>query len=221
MKTKVALFDLDGTLVHSAPDIAEAANRALRELGHPMRTIAQIQSFIGHGAEQLIHRCLTGHLDGHASKVDHAATYGAFQSHYAQCLIEQTRPYPQVLATLEVLSAGGIRLGCVTNKPQRFTTPLLRGLGLANYFEITLSGDSLATKKPSAEPLLHAALHCGVTPQDCVMVGDSMADLMAARAAGMRIFCVDYGYSGDADLSAHAPDALISSFNALVPLLLS
>jgi len=221
MPAKVALFDLDGTLVHSAPDIAEAANRALRDKGFSPRPLQEIASFIGNGAEQLIHRCLTGEREGRAEAQLHTATYRAFQAHYAACLVEQTRPYPEVIAALTTLAAHGIRLGCVTNKSARFTQPLLEQLGLTHFFEITLSGDSLSTKKPSAEPLLHAARHYGEHPNNCVMIGDSIADLLAARAAGMRIFCVDYGYAGNTDLAAHAPDALVSSFSALVPLLLA
>jgi phosphoglycolate phosphatase len=118
------------------------------------------------------------------------------------------------------LEEAGILLGCVTNKPARFTLPLLEALNLARHFRVTVSGDTLPRKKPDPGPLLEAAHRCGVEVTDCVMVGDSLADLGAARAAGMRIFCVAYGYPAGADLSAHAPDALVSDMREFLPLLL-
>ncbi len=221
MNTRAVLFDLDGTLIHSAPDIAQAANLALASIGHNPRPMAEVQAYIGDGAEQLIHRCLTGVLDERADASLHRATYLSFQTHYAACLLDTTRPYPGVIETLEALSARGIALGCVTNKPERFTLPLLEGLGLIRYFKITLGGDSLTVKKPAPEPLLHAAQHCGADSNTTAMVGDSLTDLRAARAAKMRIYCVDYGYSTNVDLSEHLPDALISHMPQLVPLLLN
>jgi phosphoglycolate phosphatase len=221
MSPRAIFFDLDGTLVHSAPDIAQAANLALASVGQQPRAATEVEAYIGHGAEQLIHRCLTGDLHQRADDQLHQATYRHFQSHYAACLLDQTRPYPGVIETLETLQQRGVALGCITNKPERFTFPLLDGLGLARFFKITLGGDSLPTKKPDPAPLLHAARQCGTDPSTTAMVGDSLADLHAARAAKMRIYCVDYGYRGDADLAAHAPDALISDMRQLLPLVLN
>jgi phosphoglycolate phosphatase len=217
---RAVLFDLDGTLVHSAPDIAQAANRALTTMGYGERPLSEIEAYIGDGAEQLIHRCLTGTLHGRAESRLHAETYRWFQSHYATGLLDSTRPYPGVLETLEALSARGISLACVTNKPERFTRPLLQGLGLSRFFTATLGGDTLSTKKPDPAPLLHAALLCGATSETAVMVGDSLTDLNAARAAKMPIYCVNYGYSVNDDLSAHKPDALVSRLPDLLELLL-
>jgi phosphoglycolate phosphatase len=219
-RTALVLFDLDGTLVDSAPDIAHAANLALREVGAATRSEAEIRTYVGNGAEKLIHRCLTGDRDGEAPDALHAATYRAFQTHYARCLSDRTRVFPGVLETLAQLEEAGILLGCVTNKPARFTLPLLEALNLARHFRVTVSGDTLPRKKPDPGPLLEAAHRCGVEVTDCVMVGDSLADLGAARAAGMRIFCVAYGYPAGADLSAHAPDALVSDMREFLPLLL-
>lgn len=215
------LFDLDGTLVDSAADLAQAANLALASVGHDPRPVAEVQDFIGHGAAQLIHRCLTGELEGRAESALHQATYAYFEVHYAACLLDSTRPYPGVIETLEELRAHGIALGCVTNKPERFTLPVLDGLGLDRFFKITLGGDSLPTKKPAPEPLLHAARQCGADSDSTAMVGDSLADLRAARAAMMRIYCVDYGYSANVDLSVHGPDAMISNMRDLLPLILN
>ena len=217
---RLVLFDLDGTLVDSAADLASAANQALADVGHARRPLAEIRTFIGNGAERLIHRCLTGHRDADADPALQHTTSLRFQAHYANCLLARTRPYPGVLETLNKLAAQDVLLGCVTNKPERFTLPLLQGLGLAHYFKVTLSGDSLAQKKPDPAPLLKAAQDCAVAVADAVMVGDSMADLTAARAAGMRIFCVSYGYAADVDLTQHRPDAYVDRIRDILPLLI-
>ncbi len=216
-RARLVLFDLDGTLVHSAPDIAHAANQALADVGHPLRPIAEICDFIGHGAERLIHRCLTGTRDDDADSALHQTTYLGFQRHYAACLNAQTQLYAGVVETLDTLAGHGILLGCVTNKPAKFTLPLLERMALTPYFAVILSGDSLPTKKPDPAPLRRAAADCGVSNADTVMVGDSMADLTAARAASMRIFCVSYGYSAGIDLTGYKPDAYVAQIKDILP----
>lgn len=216
---RAVLFDLDGTLVDSAPDIAAAADRALVECGVAARGIERVIGYIGGGAEKLIHRCLTDRLDGVAEPALFAAASAAFFRHYAAGLTTHTRPYPGVIDTLETLRARGYLLGCVTNKPGRFTAPLLAALDLARYFEVTVAGDTLAVKKPDPAPLLHAANALGTNIAQTTMIGDSMADLNAARAAGMRVLCVSYGYSPTARLADHAPDALVDAMPDILPLL--
>lgn len=216
---RLVLFDLDGTLVDSAPDIANAANQALRDIGRAPRSNAEIRTFIGNGAACLIHRCLSGAREAKANPTLHEATYRRFQTHYAACLLDRTTLYPGVLETLECLASQQVLLGCVTNKPARFTQPLLAGLGLSRYFAVTVSGDTLPHKKPDPAPLLTAAQHCAVTAEHTVMVGDSLADLAAARAAGMRIFCVSYGYPAEVDLRQHHPDAYVAQMRDILALL--
>ncbi|MGE3772334.1 MAG: phosphoglycolate phosphatase [Gammaproteobacteria bacterium] len=216
---RAVLFDLDGTLVDSAPDIAAAADRALAECGVPGRGLERIRAYIGGGAERLIHRCLTDRLDGVAERPLFEAALAAFFRHYAAGLTVSTRPYPGVLETLDALRGRGYLLGCVTNKPGRFTTPLLAALSLAPYFAIVVAGDTLAVKKPDPAPLLYAADGLGADVATATMVGDSMADLNAARAAGMRVLCVSYGYSPTARLADHAPDALVDRMPELLALL--
>lgn len=218
-RVRLVLFDLDGTLVDSAPDIAHAANQALADVGHTPRPLADIRAFIGNGAERLIHRCLTGARDTDADPTLQNTVYLGFQTHYAACLLERTRPYPGVEETLATLAARDVLLGCVTNKPERFTKPLLQGLGLARYFSVTLAGDSLAQKKPDPAPLQRAAQDCAVPVADTVMVGDSLIDLAAARAAHMRIFCVGYGYAADVELARHHPDAYIDRMQDILALI--
>lgn len=216
---RAVLFDLDGTLVDSAPDIAAAADRALVDCGVEARGVERIRGYIGGGAEKLIHRCLTERMDGRAEPALFEAAYDAFFRHYAAELTTHTRPYPGVVDTLEALRARGYALGCVTNKPGRFTGPLLEALALAPYFEVTVAGDTLAVKKPDPAPLLHALSALGVATPHATMVGDSLADLNAARAAGMRVLCVSYGYSPNARLADHAPDALVDRMADILPLL--
>lgn len=217
---RVVLFDLDGTLVDSASDIAGAADRALVSCGFSPRGIEAIRGYIGNGAERLIHRCLTGEMDGQANAEDFARTYAAWQVSYQEGLTTRTVVYPGVIATLETLRAAGFRLGVVTNKPARFTEPLLAALDLARWFEVTLSGDSLPVKKPDPLPLRTAIERLDGDPAQAAMVGDSLADLRAAKAAGVRALCVSYGYSPNVDLREHAPDAFVDRMDALLPLLL-
>ena len=216
---RAVLFDLDGTLVDSAPDIAAAANRALAECGLPPRDLGRIRGYVGGGAERLIHRCLTDSLDGLAEPALFEAAHAAFFRHYAAGLTASTLPYPGVVETLETLRARGYALGCVTNKPGRFTAPLLAALDLARWFDVTVAGDSLPVKKPDPAPLLHALAVLDASAGASTMVGDSMADLKAARAAGIRVLCVTYGYSPNARLADHAPDGLVDRMIDILPLL--
>mgnify|MGYP000101637650 CR=1 FL=1 len=216
---RAVLFDLDGTLVDSAPDIAAAADLALTDCGLAPRGIERIRGYIGGGAERLIHRCLTDDLDGIADSAQFELAHARFFRHYAAGLTDRTVIYPGVIETLETLKARGYRLGCVTNKPARFTTPLLAALDLARYFTVTVAGDTLPVKKPDPAPLLHALAQLDTDAHRATMIGDSMADLKAARAARTRVLCVSYGYSPTLRLADHAPDALVDQMRDILPLL--
>ncbi len=216
---RLVLFDLDGTLVDSAPDIAAAANAALAEVGRPPRANALVRSYVGNGAERLIHRCLTGEMNGIAPQAIFEPAYARFFEHYSAKLHEHTEIYPGVEETLETLTARGYRLACVTNKPARLTLPLLGILGLARHFSATVAGDTLRVRKPDPAPLLHAIALCAAHVATTVMVGDSLTDLTAARNAGVRALCVSYGYSPNINLADHAPDALVPRMRDILPLL--
>ncbi len=219
MSAGLALFDLDGTLVDSAPDIADAVDIAMQACGRPVLGEALVRGLIGNGAARLIHRALTGQHHGDADPALHAQAYGFFVDAYQPRVFTRTRLFPGVEEVLARLAAAGWMLGCVTNKPARFTAPLLSAAGIAHYFGVVLCGDSLPTKKPAPEPILHAAAVLGVALPQVVMIGDSLADLHAAHNAGVRAVCVSFGYHGGVDLAAEGAQHLIDDMRALLPLL--
>ncbi|MGE0486656.1 MAG: phosphoglycolate phosphatase [Gammaproteobacteria bacterium] len=216
---RAVLFDLDGTLVDSAPDIAAAVDEVLTAHGHAAIGEARVRDYIGHGAARLIHRALTGAADRDAEPAVFEPVFGSFLQAYAARLCQQTRVYPGVEAALAGLAERGWALGVVTNKPARFTAPLLDALELTEHFGCVLSGDSLAEKKPHPAPLVEAARLLDVAATAVVMVGDSAADVGAARAAAVPVICVSYGYAGGIDPRALGADAVIDSMDALLPAL--
>ena len=212
---QAVLFDLDGTLVDSAPDLALAVDRMLGEMGREPAGESRVRCWVGNGARRLVERALTGHLDGRVEAAELEPALERFFEHYAECLVEYTQPYPGVVEALDQLEPRGLRLAVVTNKPARFTMPLLAHLGLRRHFHAVVSGDTLARRKPDPGPLLLAAEQCGVAPGAALMVGDSENDVRAARAAGMPVACVPYGYNHGADISQAGPDLLLDSLLAL------
>ncbi len=197
------MLDLDGTLLHTAPEIASAANRMLLALDQPSLDPEQIQSFIGEGVQALIKRCFMA--SSTAEPNAHALAYAqeVFLKFYAENAT-QSRPYPQVVAGLEALQKAGYRLACVTNKPASFTLPLLRANRLDGYFAVVVSGDTLSKKKPDPAPLLYVCQQFNVAPEQALMIGDSSSDVMAARGAGCYVFTVPYGYNHGLALHADA-----------------
>lgn len=211
LAVKMVVIDLDGTLVDTAPDITEAANRMLRDLGLPERDPAAVAGWIGNGVSRLVKRALTGEMESEPDEAQYEQAYALFLRHYEANLTRQSRPFPGVAEGLEWLKGQGFVLVCITNKAERFTLPLLKALGLDKHFALVLSGDSLPRQKPDPLPLQHACRHFGVAPSEGVLVGDSGNDVRAARAAGMPVICVDYGYNHGHDIRAEQPDAVISS----------
>lgn len=212
---QAVLFDLDGTLVDSAPDLALAVDRMLRDLGQESVGEERVREWVGNGARRLVERALTGRLDGRLEADQLEPALEIFFGHYADCLVESTCAYPGVTEALEQLHLRGLPLAVVTNKPARFTMPLLAHLGLRRYFHAVVSGDTLPHRKPDPGPLLLAAEQCGVAPGAALMVGDSDNDVRAARAAGMPVACVPYGYNHGDDIAAAGPDLILESLLAL------
>ncbi|HUW98834.1 MAG TPA: phosphoglycolate phosphatase [Acidiferrobacter sp.] len=209
------LFDLDGTLVDSAPDLTIAANQMLAALGRPVFDLPMVASWIGDGVPRLIKRALTGERWAEPEPQLFLAAQTLYGQYYEAHIADHSTLYPRVIETLEVLREQGFRMGCVTNKAARFTAPLLAALGLASYFEVVLSGDSLAQTKPDPYPLIVAADRLGVALDGVVMVGDSGNDMRAAKAAGMQAVAVSYGYNNGVDLEALGATVMIDDFGKL------
>lgn len=216
---KAIAFDLDGTLIDTAPDLARAVNRMLADVGQPEFPIARIATWIGDGVARLIKRALTDSPDGEPDPALYERAHARFHAHYLAGVCEHSAPYPDVVEALRHFRARSCKLACVTNKLAAFTGPLLAELELDHYFDLVLSGDSLPRRKPDPLPLVHMCERLEVTPAQTLLVGDSLNDLKAARAAGMRVILVRYGYNQGVDLSAHGPDAMIDSFRELIQMI--
>ena len=212
------VIDLDGTMLHTAPELTEAANRMLRDLDYTPVAPELLMSYIGNGISWLVKRALTGdmHATPDAALYNHALAI--FEKHYTELLLD-SKPFNGVFEGLDAMQAAGFRLGCITNKLARYTEPLLKGAGLAKYFEIVLSGDTLAEKKPHPLPLLHAAKFFGVPIEELLLIGDSLNDTVAARAAGCPVFCVPYGYNHGEPVDSLFLDAVIADLPASLPLI--
>jgi phosphoglycolate phosphatase len=195
----LVLFDLDGTLADTAPDLAAAANRQRADRGLEPLPIEVLRPLASHGARGLVGRAL-GLAPGDA---DYEAARVEFLAYYEQALCVQTRLFSGMAETLDQLELDGRRWGVVTNKARRFTEPLMERLGLHQRAACVVSGDSTAHTKPHPEPLLHGLRMCGVRSVRSVYVGDDRRDIEAGRAAGMRTVIAAYGYLGDAPRTAH------------------
>ncbi len=212
------VIDLDGTLLHTAPELAESANRMLRDMGRPAVSQTLLMSYIGNGIHWLVKRALTGDMYAEPDAALFDRALPIFERHYTALLLD-SKPFPNVMAGLDAMKAAGYRLGCITNKVERYTTPLLKGVGLAHYFDIVLAGDTLPEKKPHPLPLLHAAKFFGVPVERLLLVGDSLSDTQAARAAGCPVFCVPYGYNHGEPVEGLDLDAVVPDLPAALKLI--
>lgn len=204
-------FDLDGTLVDTLPDLHEAANRTLADLGRPAVAVELVRDCVGDGVDRLVQRILTGAAEGQADAPLFERARDRFREHYRQVLTRASRPFPGVIDGLDALRALGVKLACVTNKPQAFTLPLLDALALRPRLDLVVAGDTLARKKPDPLPLAHCAQRFGIQTRLLLMIGDSNNDTRAARAAGCPVFCVPYGYRGGARVQDLDCDAIVAS----------
>ena len=205
------IFDLDGTLVDSAPDLQAAANRMLREAGLPALDLETVTSFIGNGIAKLVERCFARHSE---RPDDLPAQVARFQQLYEAEGHARTSLMPGVEAALRELADRGALLGLCTNKDTAPASAILRKLGVAPLFHAVIGGDSGLPKKPDPAPLLHCAAKCGAAAENAVFVGDSGIDAETAAAAGLPFLLYTEGYGG-AGLSSLAPDAVFSDFAAL------
>ncbi len=213
------LCDLDGTLLDTLPDLAPATNAVRAAFGLPPLGFARIAAFVGRGVDVLLQRALTDDIEGRVGEADLARARSLFSAAYAELNGRRATIYPGVREGLARLREAGIRLACVTNKPEAPARFLLVHCGLECCFSALVGGDTLPKRKPEPEPLLHAARLLEVEPGACLMLGDSENDANAARAAGMRLVLVDYGYHADRPPETLDGDAIVSSLAELPALL--
>jgi phosphoglycolate phosphatase len=210
-KPVMVLIDVDGTLVDSVPDLAYCVDRMMEQLDMPVRGESAVRQWVGNGVERLVRRALINQLDGEPEEALFEKAMPIFMDLYAKNTSGRSSLYPGVAEGIAYLKQAGFRLGCVTNKAEQFTVPLLKDLGIYDNFEVVVSGDTLPKKKPDPMPLLHAAEVMGVKAGQSMMLGDSMSDVKAARAAGFQIVCMSYGYNHGIDIRDSNPDAVIDS----------
>jgi phosphoglycolate phosphatase len=207
-------FDLDGTLVDTAAEIAEAANLALESNGIARRPVDEITLLIGAGTRhlmlQLLGRCLQED-PALASRVRSDDVLASMDEHYARTTGTSARPYPGCVDALGALGSAGVRLACVTNKELRHARRVLQVTGLERHFELLVGGDSLPQKKPHASVLRYVAYTLGVPAAQVAHLGDSSIDVAAARNAGVAAWAVSYGYNGGEPIARAAPDRLFDA----------
>lgn len=207
-----AIIDLDGTLVDTLGDFHVALNATLSELDLPTLSRDAIERMVGKGSEHLIRSALQA-TGGAASAYDSA--WAAYQRHYHVTNGRHADVYPGAREGLERLAQAGLRLACVTNKPQRFAQDLLQAKGLLEFFQHVFGGDAFEHKKPHPQPLLMACKALGSEPARTLMVGDSSNDAAAARAAGCPVLLVTYGYNHGEPVTAVDADAWLDSLARL------
>ena len=211
----LVVFDLDGTLVDSRRDLANATNALIVELGGQALSEERVTSMIGDGAAVLVQRALSAAgLDPDTGMLDR------FLSHYDACLLDYTRPYPGMTAALAALSRRA-RLAVLTNKPSAATERLLNGLGLRAWFADVVGGDTSEGRKPNPNGLMGIIRRASATPAGTLLVGDSAIDLATARQAGTRICLARYGFGFHPAMVLDSGDFVIDSPDGLEPLLVS
>lgn len=216
LPTKLVMFDLDGTLIDSVPDLALAVDAMLQDLGRKKAGQSAVRQWVGNGAVMLVKRALSDKMiPDHIDEALFQKAHQLFLDHYQKISGRHSKLYPHVCDTLKELRKTHTYLAVITNKPKQFTPALLKSHDLPN-FDLVMCGDSLAEKKPHPAPLLHCMEKLGCSAEETIMIGDSVSDIKAAQAAGVPVICLSYGYNQGEDLSSYQPNALIDNFNELL-----
>jgi len=181
LPARAIIFDLDGTLLDTLPDLARATNLMLAELGLPQVEASTVRAYIGDGAVRLVKRVLTGDWEREPEKALFERAMSLFNRHYREGVARETRPFPGVIEGLEAFRAKGFPLGCITNKPELFTLPLLDETGLAPYFDLVVSGDILPRKKPDPMPITYACGYFAARPERVVLIRSLARRLQPVR----------------------------------------
>ncbi|USG63231.1 phosphoglycolate phosphatase [Sneathiella marina] len=216
MQDLYVLFDLDGTLVDSAPDLHGALNHSLTRAGRDLIDIAQVRHMVGQGARVLLERGLTA-TGGMPSAEIFEELVEEFFDYYEDHLIDHSVPYEGVVTSLELFKKAGVTMGVCTNKPMRFAVPLLQQMGLSKFFTATTGGDSFEVRKPDAGHINGTLEEMNFTKGTALMVGDSDSDISAARNAGIPSIAVTFGYT-EIPVSDLNPTHIIDHFDELYPL---
>ncbi len=209
-RIELVVFDLDGTLIDSKADLANAVNATRRELGLDPLPDEVVFSYVGEGAPVLIRKALG---EGY-SEEQYQQSLEFFLRYYREHMLDHTRLYPGAREALDRMRAAGIRLAVLTNKPVRFSRDLIRGLGVADRFDVVYGGNSFATKKPHPEGLEAIMRELGARPETTLVVGDSAVDVRTARNAGVRVCGVTYGFQPET-LAEDPPDFTVASLGEL------
>ena len=217
MGRSIIVFDLDGTLVDTAPDLLDSLNHTLDATGAAPTDVTGFRQFVGHGARVLIERAYQAQR--RALPVDeHDRLFALFLEHYGANIPGQSKPYPGVVEALDRFRTAGYLLAVCTNKTEEFSRRLLAGIGLSSYFEAICGQDTFAFRKPDPRHLTETIRRAGGTPANSIMVGDSRTDIDTAKAAGIPVVAVDFGYT-DRHVREFEPSVVISHFDELtVPL---
>ena len=218
MSKKLLMFDFDGTLIDSVPDLADAINIMLTQLGMPTYPLETIEKWVGNGARKLVERALSGsvEVDDKLVLADVEVAEQLFFEAYAAHDTSKTIAYPDVDKGLRQLKDAGFTLALVTNKPIRFVPHILAGLGWTPLFDLVLGGDSLPQKKPDPAQLLHTCRTLQIDPNAALMIGDSINDISAGKNAGIETVGLSYGYNYGKDIRDSQPDQVFDSFAELL-----
>ena len=212
---QLVMFDLDGTLVNSLPDLHAATNAMLTDLGQQAASGQEVEHWVGNGARVLVARALSRHRqpDPNLPEAEIDAALALFKQHYRKLNGQHSQCYPGAVALLAELGQAGIHRAIVTNKPMEFTRTLCSALSL--QADLLVAGDSLPEMKPSPLPLLHCCETFQVPPENSIMVGDSINDLAAAKSAGVNAIAVSYGYNHGQPLRPEDAVCIIDSLEEL------
>lgn len=215
MRFTSVLFDLDGTLLNTIPDLTDGVNGMRMALGLPPLRQDIVSTYVGKGSEVLVRRALQDNLRPEVSIEPELLAQGMdlFYQYYHTVNGDKTVIYEGVLEGLRAFREQGVKMAVVTNKPEEFTEPLLVNTGLASFFDHAVSGDTCERKKPDPMPLQHACQLLNSRPQDTLMIGDSLNDVQAARAADIAVVAVPYGYNEGQGVQNLGADAIVSSID--------
>ena len=220
---RLVMFDLDGTLIDTAPEIADAVNDTLAQCGLPLVSQQQVRDWIGHGTRTLLIAALASAQGRTVQQIgadpDLPRIAGMFDGHYQNRCGSSSQPYPHVVEVLHSLRAHGVHLAVVTNKEGRYKDTVLRAHQFGKRFDLVISGDTLATKKPDPAGIAHCLAHFGVAADEALFVGDSSIDAATARNAGVAIWLLPYGYNMGQPIAACQPDRVIPNMRAVLTLL--